>query len=202
MDEDVLRALLKWPNVPALFGWLQLDRRGNWHIQGQRVQRDALVAFIGRNYAHDAQGRWYFQNGPQRGYVALEYTPWVLRAQPDGTLQTHTGLVARQVTAGFIDENGNLLLSFDDSVGLLTDTDLDWAIARFQRCDGRPVDDAGIGEALEQLQSGTPADLALQYQGQRVPLTYLRSDEVPVRFGFVLEPTLGEGGEAAGAQRT
>ncbi|HEX5515904.1 MAG TPA: DUF2946 family protein [Gammaproteobacteria bacterium] len=202
MDEDVLRAMLKWPNVPALFGWLQLDRRGNWHIQDQRVDRDALVAFIGRNYAHDEQGRWYFQNGPQRGYVALEYTPWVLRAQLDGTLQTHTGLEVRQVAAGFIDENGSLLLSFDDNVGLLTDTDLDWAIARFQRCDGRPVDDVGIGEALEQLQSGTPADLALHYQGKPVPLTYLHSDEVPVRFGFVREPTPGEGGEAAGAQRT
>jgi len=24
---------------------------------------------------------WYFQNGPQRVFVALDYTPWVLQAR-------------------------------------------------------------------------------------------------------------------------
>ncbi|HET8728586.1 MAG TPA: DUF2946 family protein, partial [Alphaproteobacteria bacterium] len=32
MDESVLRAMTKWPNVPAVYGWLQLDQRGNWLI--------------------------------------------------------------------------------------------------------------------------------------------------------------------------
>lgn len=202
MDEDVLRAMLKWPNVPALFGWLQLDRRGNWYIQGQRVERDALVEFIGRNYAADEQGRWYFQNGPQRGYVALEYTPWILRARADGSLETHTGQGIERVTAGFVDESGNLLLSFNNSIGLLADTDLDWAIARLYRSGGEQVDDVDIGEALEQLQSGKQADLVLHYREQSVPITYLHTDEVPARFSFVREPSPGEEGGATEVQRT
>lgn len=29
MDEAVRRAMQRWPNAPAMFGWLQLYRRGN-----------------------------------------------------------------------------------------------------------------------------------------------------------------------------
>ena len=29
MDESVIRALAKWPNVPAVYGWLSLSRRGD-----------------------------------------------------------------------------------------------------------------------------------------------------------------------------
>lgn len=32
MDPDVLRAIARWPSVPAVFGWLRLDRRGNWRL--------------------------------------------------------------------------------------------------------------------------------------------------------------------------
>ncbi len=188
MDDDVLRAMLKWPNVPALFGWLRLDRRGHWYIRGERVEREALVAFIGRNYASDEQGRWYFQNGPQRGYVALDYTPWVLRAQPDGSLRTHTGLAVEQVTAAVVDEAGSLLLACEHGAGLLADADLAWAVERFRLGDGSPADDAQIGQALERLQAGEPAELALEYAGRLAPVTFLPSDEVPQRFGFVREP--------------
>src|SRR2546422_6290676 len=66
MDELVARSLAKWPNVPAVYGWLALDRRGNWRIKGQRISNVALREFIARNYECDSQGRWFFQNGPQR----------------------------------------------------------------------------------------------------------------------------------------
>ena len=33
MDEIVLRSMLKWPNVPSVYGWLRLDRRGQWLIR-------------------------------------------------------------------------------------------------------------------------------------------------------------------------
>src|SRR5215203_7506911 len=79
MDEAVLRSMAKWPNVPAVYGWLTLDRRGNWLLKGERINNPAIIEFIGRNYEPDAQGRWYFQNGAQRVYVELEYTPMVYR---------------------------------------------------------------------------------------------------------------------------
>ena len=65
MDAAVIAALAKWPNVPAVFGWLRLDRRGNWLIREQQI-RQPLAAFINRNYASDELGRHFFQNGPQR----------------------------------------------------------------------------------------------------------------------------------------
>jgi len=79
VDEIVARSLAKWPNVPAVYGWLALDRRGNWRIKGEKIGNAALRDFIGRNYQADEKGRWYFQNGPQRVFVSLAYTPLVVR---------------------------------------------------------------------------------------------------------------------------
>ena len=49
MDEMVARSLAKWPDVPAVYGWLSLDRRGNWRIKGEKIGNTALRDFIGRN---------------------------------------------------------------------------------------------------------------------------------------------------------
>ena len=83
MDEIVKQALIKWPNVPHVHGWLGLDARGQWWLRdagvqaqgpfpqskGTLVEHEKLLAFIGRNYEADTQGQWFFQNGPQRVYV-------------------------------------------------------------------------------------------------------------------------------------
>src|SRR5690349_8138066 len=95
--------MVKWPAVPSVYGWLALDRRGNWLIRAaagrfERITNSALTDFIGRNYGCDEAGRWYFQNGPQRVFVALDYTPWVYRLDPAGCgLEAHTGLVPRNL---------------------------------------------------------------------------------------------------------
>ena len=97
MDELVLRGMAKWPDVPAVFGWLELDARGNWLVKGKKITNPAIVEFIGRNYAHDGHGRWFFQNGPQRVFTllhdarpvlinlgepgGLDITPWADRVQ-------------------------------------------------------------------------------------------------------------------------
>ena len=78
MDAVVAQAMAKWPDVPAVYGWLSLDRRGNWLIKGERITNAALRDFIARNYEADDEGRWYFQNGPQRVYASLAYTPLVV----------------------------------------------------------------------------------------------------------------------------
>ena len=44
MDAAVIAALAKWPNVPAVFGWLRLDRRGNWLIREQQIRQPTLAA--------------------------------------------------------------------------------------------------------------------------------------------------------------
>ena len=137
MDDIVKQAMAKWPNVPDCYGWLGLDARGDWymrddrvqalgdfkHSKGSRLQHDKLIEFIGRNYACDAQGQWFFQNGPQRVFVELEATPWIWRLQPDGGVQTHTRLTAR-VQRCFVDEIGHVYLETDVGFGLVHTQDI------------------------------------------------------------------------------
>src|SRR5262249_44783036 len=93
MEAWVERALKRWPNVPALYGWLRLNRRGRWLIQDETITRWQIIETINKNYAADERGRWYFQNGPQRGYMKLDCAPFVLRvSSADGKLWTHTEL--------------------------------------------------------------------------------------------------------------
>jgi hypothetical protein len=122
MDEIVARSLTKWPNIPAVYGWLELDRRGNWLIKGERIGNAALREFIGRNYEADERGRWFFQNGPQRVYVTLAYTPLVVHYEGD-RLFDHCGrsFVCRNT---FQDDEGSVLLEGERGIALLDDRDL------------------------------------------------------------------------------
>ena len=137
MDDIVKQALAKWPNVPDCYGWLGLDARGDWYMRddrvqaqgsflqskGSRLQHDKLIDFIGRNYEPDAQGRWYFQNGPQRVYVELELTPWIWRLEPDGQVRAHTGKSARMQRC-YVDAQGRVYLETDLGFGLLHTQDV------------------------------------------------------------------------------
>jgi hypothetical protein len=170
MDDLVLAALKKWPNVPHCYGWLALDSRGDWYmrderiqhagsfpqVKGSRIEHDKLLAFIGRNYAHDDAGCWFFQNGPQRVYVALEATPWVWRLQPDGRVLSHTGRET-VVQSSALDEAGRLYLITDLGPGLVHTADM-----------------ALAADAVE--------------QGRWAPAEIV-ADALPQRFGFVRHPS-------------
>lgn len=141
MDDLVRQAMVKWPDVPDCYGWLGLDARGDWYMRddqtqalgpfakskGSRLQHEKLIEFIGRNYECDKQGRWYFQNGPQRVYVELEVTPWIWRIQTDGSLQTQTGQPARMQRC-YCDELGRLFIETDRGVGLVHTQDVHLAV--------------------------------------------------------------------------
>ena len=122
MDDSVARSIAKWPNVPAVYGWLELDRRGNWRIKGQRIANAALRDFIARNYERDARGCWFFQNGPQRVFVRLAYTPLVVHYEGEALLD-HCGrsFAARET---YLDEEGSVLLAGEGKIALLDDRDL------------------------------------------------------------------------------
>ena len=122
MDESVVRSMAKWPNVPDVYGWLSLDRRGNWLLKGERIGNQALKDFIARNYTSDPQGRWYFQNGPQRVFVQLAYTPLVVHFEGEALLD-HCGRPF-QAEQAFLDDEGSVLMLGKPGIGLLDDRDL------------------------------------------------------------------------------
>jgi hypothetical protein len=175
VDEIVSRAMQKWPNVPNVFGWLRLDRRGNWLVKSrqsrdaqpvfERIGNEAVIAFIGRNYARDGAGRWFFQNGPQRVFVTLEYTPFVYRLRGDReTLETHTGLAAEEVRAAWIDDSGMLVFETELGPGVLLDRDLPALLDRIETASG-PVSE----ESLAALTAGALPDLTLDLGLRHVP---------------------------------
>lgn len=193
MDEWVLNALKRWPNVPALFGWLGLDRRGRWLVQGETISHPRIVDVINRNYAVDEHGRWYFQNGPQRGYMQLESTPMILCISEDSEhLITHTGLPVERLLAAYIDEEGSLVLVTEHGPGELRGTDLQWALDRLS-IGGKPTDDDSLAAALG-LPSESNTGITLTTDASRLSLQRLDFAQAPsvLRFNRVPAPREGE----------
>ena len=176
MDDIVLAALKKWPNVPACYGWLALDARGDWYlrddqaqaagpfprVKGSRIQHVKLREVIERNYLADGAGRWLFQNGPQCVYVELEAAPWVWRlpvvdgvSKPGRQVQAHTGQTVN-VQTSWLDEHGRLFLATELGLGIVHTQDM--------------------LHAADLVESGAwaPKDVAFY--------------ELPARFGYCLHP--------------
>lgn len=184
MDDIVRQSMAKWPNVPACFGWLGLDSRGDWWVRdagvqaaggfpsiydktsllpklkGSKLSHTKLISFIHRNYAADDRGRWYFQNGPQRVFVELEATPWIWRLQPDGTIRSHMDGPAH-INECLCDEFGHLYL----------DTDLGFGLVHTQ--------DTGLA--------------ALKIEAGDWMLQHINSCEISKRYGYVQHPQLENG---------
>jgi hypothetical protein len=174
MDAIVEAALRKWPNVPHCYGWLALDARGDWYlrdasaqaagpfprVKGSRVDHERLRGFIERNYAADARGCWYFQNGPQRVYVELEAAPWVFRV--DAAAGERRWRVSAQggraavCRSAWTDDHGRLFLDTDIGFGLVHSLDTGLA-----------------AEAIE---------------ARDWTLGEMRFDEMPMRFDYVPKP--------------
>lgn len=202
MDQNVLDSLKKWPNVPFCYGWLAFDRRGDWRMRNEFAQQNklpgdvirhtALKEFIERNYARDLKGQFFFQNGPQRVFVSLGYTPWVVRLIPHQNswkFQTTSGI---EITPShcLLDEDGQILIEatypiiqeqhdseipFKEtksvSIGLLHDHDLD------------------IFSSLANItQNACSLNGQLNWQGQKIEIEQVLSADLPKRYIFNAEP--------------
>ena len=200
MDEIVLRGMAKWPNVPSVYGWLSLDRRGRWRIKGERIGNPLVTEFMGRNYAHDEQGRWFFQNGPQRVYVDLDYAPLVFRVvSPDGSplaLQTHIGKPVAAVNGMWLDENGIVVLDTDQGAGTVHDRELERLLPFLIDANGTPLPEPALDELMELAQQGRDVPMWLKMRDANVRVAPIQSGDVPRRFGFVARPEPPPGEEA------
>ncbi|MBF8176268.1 DUF2946 family protein [Herminiimonas contaminans] len=195
MDAIVAQALAKWPNVPHCYGWLALDARGNWRMRneaaqaqqlpGDKIAHPALISFIQRNYACDTQGRYYFQNGPQRVYVDLEIAPYIAHTDPAHGFVLHTGEPPNNISAAYLSATGRLFLHGDDKFAALDDRDMALCLPQIE-LGNLPIKDE---ELLAWLASeGKTGALSLQTNSGNISLQYIKDDEPATRFGFILQP--------------
>lgn len=194
MDDVVRQAMAKWPNVPHCFGWLKLDARGHWRMRDERTQHLnlpgdkiahlALLGFINRNYTHDEEGRWYFQNGPQRVYVDLELTPYVVRTDPVTGFITQTGATPEAISQVWLTQEGQLVLASDTIVAALDDRDAAAVLATLTVA-GRAASDE---EIMEWLDGDDTAALVFSHGGNQLPLQRISADKLAGQFGFVAQP--------------
>jgi hypothetical protein len=188
VDEAVLAALAKWPNVPAVFGWLKLTARGEWRLQDERITNQAIVEFIGRNYAVDPHRRWYFQNGPQRVFVELEVTPWVYRLADGARLIAHTGAQPRALSDAALLDDGRFVLLTDLGAGVLDDRDAALFLRVVTDFAGMPLNERGLERWFEGKDEAFVASTTLSINSPPRRIHRMRMAELPQRFGFVRVP--------------
>ena len=142
---------------------------------------------MNRNYACTPDGRWYFQNGAQRAYVDLDYTPWVFLLDGRGRLVDHVGNPVTGLREAWLDTEGSLLLLADRGIGLLCDRDLEPFSERLRDGDGAICDEDDLARLIGSSDGGAPEGIHLAWEGARIAVGCLRREDVAGRFGF--EPT-------------
>lgn len=214
MDDQVKRAMARWPSVPAVYGWLRLGRRGTWFLVdrnapgfdpvrdsgGSPITSTPIIDFIQRNYEADDQGNWYFQNGPQRVFVTLDHAPLILRVIGEDealALASHTGQTVGTIHQAHFDRQGNLFLLTDLGPGMVDDRDL----VRLMADDGPagdsdapPLVDEDVAEADVDAGGNDVLRLALPRYGFTIEWDEaaagqaLPIETIASRFGFQRRP--------------
>ncbi len=198
MDEIVKAALQKWPNVPHCYAWLALDARGAWRMHDERAQalnlpgdkicNATLTGFINRNYQHDEQGCWYFQNGPQRVYVDLEAAPYIAHTSPEHGFVLHTGVAMIDIEKVFLSSEGKLFLISGEILAQLDDRDLAACLGEMQ-VNGKPATDLELLAWLENTEVALSIQFSLPHKKtievQRGELSQLMN-----QLGFVSAPRI------------
>lgn len=206
MDKQVIAAMARWPDVPDVYGWLSLSERGEWRLHpqgdallaqhcipgagspGEAISSPAILQFMNRNYAVDAIGQWYFQNGPQRVYVRVDAAPHILHTVTDGTercLRSHTGHDAGNVSGWWLDDGGKLYAQTEIGPGLVAGRDLPMLLTELLLTDGTPLLDAP-----ERVLDGHPL-VQWGKQGSTAVLQCCLASDVAGLLGFVRCPALG-----------
>jgi hypothetical protein len=201
MDDLVKQAMAKWPNVPDCYGWLGLDERGHWYLRddtaqavgafqsgapgakGSLLKHDKLIEFIHRNYAPDAQGAWYFQNGPQRVYVDLETTPFIARTDTQENFVTQDGLKLKDIHTVWLSDTGRLLFQNATQIAMLDDRDIAACLSQF-RLNGTRCSDE---ELLNWLHQPTE-DCGFKIGEDLLPVKFVQSNDIAKQFGFQPKP--------------
>src|SRR5258706_4775030 len=188
MDATVIAAMLKWPDVPDVYGWLSLTARGEWRIKEQAIAHPGIREFIDRNYASDPRGCWYFQNGPQCVFVALQETPLIYRIDASGALTTHTAVAPGACRGAALLDDGRMLLQSELGAGLVDDRDSAWFLRCVTDRAGRPLNEQGLNRWLDGRDEAWLAPRRLCLEGGAVPIERAPRAALEQRYGFVRSP--------------
>ena len=203
MDQTVLDAQIRWPDVPAAYGWLSLSARGEWRLHplgdaqlggaGVGISNQQILTFIGRNYAVEPAGAWFFQNGPQRVYVRLDASPFITRVDPAlGALITHNGLTITTVVQWLLDETGQLYAQTNLGAARIDDRDLSILAELLFTADSR-----GLLAVLEEYELDQLPDRGFsffdptqRFLALRQPalLQAVKQKDVPLTLNFIANP--------------
>ena len=153
-------------------------------LPGQVIAHRALNDFISRNYDCDSLGRYFFQNGPQRVFITLDKTPWVVRIIPsEKGLQLITQCQnSIEPSSALSDESGNIYIvgkvnqgqlskQNSQTVALLHDHDLD----HFSQLAKLREETCSFGGSWD-------------WQGKQLALDPIHSEEIAARFKFITRP--------------
>lgn len=214
MDQSVLDAVKRWPDVPVVYGWLSLTARGEWKLHplgdaqlggiGQGITNTQILGFIGRNYASQADGAWFFQNGPQRVYVRLDAAPLILHVDPSAyAMTTHNGITVQQVSHWYCDETGQLFAHTNVGPGRVDDRDLHSIAEILRSADGRSVFDWFA--LFEQAQEESFNKNAIDMESTRIVLSdpdkkfpaltepaelhFINAADIPTALHFIANPS-------------
>ena len=198
---------MKWPNVPDCYGWLALDRRGQWRMRdefaqqnnlpGQVIQHAALNDFIERNYACDESGRYFFQNGPQRVFISLDATPWIVRMTPSnlGLNLINQCNQVMEPTAALSDEKGNIYIvsTVNQTIYDTNQSDRN-NNTQFIKRDDRTIallhdhDLDHFSELAKLREEACSFGGSWVWHDKQLPLDPIHSDELASRFNFIANP--------------
>lgn len=207
MDEQVLGAMQKWPDVPAVYGWLSLNAHGDWLLHthggaregqsGEKIANAQIRHFMNRNYATNEAGEWFFQNGPQRVFVDLACAPYIVRLADDmQTLITHNELPVTRISQWLLDGQGRLYMQTEHGAAMLASRDMGLLSTRLLAMPG-PSGTAAAATPLEHndlqaLENGSTLHVSLDGAADwTAPMQWLESTHIPARLGFVREPAAG-----------
>lgn len=227
MDTSVIDAIKRWPDVPAAWGWLSLSCRGEWRLHplgdaarggaGESIRNTQIIGFINRNYVSDNQGRWLFQNGPQKVYVRLDSTPFILQLQrpqradaTDPNLNpsnqksdtqtsspfiTHNRITISSIDAWYVDQDGHVYACTDKGIGRVDDRDLLGLTSLLKTPLGQSLDDlwptlahsVGLFETHHSLMLNDTVNPSLR-QPRRLFIVDT-VDTLAKQLGFIRNPT-------------
>jgi hypothetical protein len=162
-------------------------------LPGKVIEHVLLKDYISRNYACDSSGRYFFQNGPQRVFITLDATPWIVHISPSNTsMQLLTQCdTAIEPYGALSDERGNIYIHGLIKQTINENTDNDRFIQKESLSIALLLDhDLGLFTDLAKLhEEACSFRGSWNWNGQELAIEPIHSKDLSTRFRFIKNPS-------------